>query len=123
MCRWYRSFEGSVEPKLRVRRLSNSRSTSTPSVEFPAGILALLRMSLKLSNVDREVWNDLVDGATKRGVVELALCRNIEVKVVRNVDMHAMLKGSQPVVNYSWAKDFSGQEVPSHVIIGMIIVT
>jgi len=92
MCRWYRSFEGSSTPKLWVRRLSNSRSTSTPSVGFPAGILALLRMSLKLSDVDREVRNDLIDGTIKRGAAELALCRNIDV---RNVDAHAMLEGSR----------------------------
>lgn len=59
-------------------------------MEFPAGILDLLRMSLKLSNVHREVWNDLVDEEIKRVEAMLALCRDTEMKVVRTVDVHAM---------------------------------
>jgi len=74
--------------------LSNSWSMSTPSVEFLAGILVLLRMSLKLSEADREVWNDFINGAFRRGAAELALCRNIEVEVVRNVDVYAILEWS-----------------------------
>ena len=93
ICKWYSSFEGSGELKLFTKKLSNSRSTSTPSVEFFAGILALLRMSLKLSDADREVLNDLVDGAVRRGITELALCCNI-VKAVRKVDVHAMFGGN-----------------------------